>query len=524
MTTSMDTDLPLPTTSDFAKCERMLTIHESILLLQDRLLTLESALMRIHTGKIRKRQPDYDNMVKDADDLTRHIESLKGTIMTHTFKPSPVHGAGATLFMNEHCSDITIIITEDCTVWRFPAHSTVLAAQSIVFHRMLDSDFIEKKTQEIVLQDMTPSTLKKLLRYMYLGDAILEDWKEAIELLKAAHKYQMESLVQKCAHFLQEHIDLSNVCYIYSKAVTYTLSPLGNICLEIILGTGCIVLRSQGFEYLNKESVMAVISSYSLNVDGEMCVVNALLRWAVMECCRQNKPLTEESIVEIMVPFRKYLCTRSINSDEMHTLPHFLHAEINSYHSRQSFCVTQHLLDYAKRVSLQLIDLDCLADNVSNFTCFRFLADHSLFLISVHLVTVTSFLTSNNYVGLVSESGNSNTPVFELNLAEVTEITTSLPGASSKPMFETEVLLKRPVLLQPQTVYRLSLRSNSRSLKPSQCHIQFPKTGLVPSKVGSRSDIVPFTILTDSIWGVTKLMYLTAPVPEKEIFKFRLQK
>ncbi|GFR05152.1 hypothetical protein TNCT_265021 [Trichonephila clavata] len=91
-------------------------------------------------------------------------------------------------------------------------------------------------------------------------------------------------------------------------------------------------------------------------------------------------------------------------------------------------------------------------------------------------------------------------------------------------MFETEVLLKKPVLLQPQTVYRLSLRSNSRSLKPSQCHIQFPKTGLVPSKVGSRSDVVPFTILTDSIWGVTKLMYLTAPVPEKEIFKFRLQK
>lgn len=86
--------------------------------------------------------------------------------MSHTFKPSPVHGAGATLFMNEHCSDITIIITEDCTVWRFPAHSTVLAAQSIVFHRMLDSDFIEKKTQEIVLQDMTPSTLKKLLRYV----------------------------------------------------------------------------------------------------------------------------------------------------------------------------------------------------------------------------------------------------------------------------------------------------------------------------------------------------------------------
>lgn len=64
---------------------------------------------------------------------------------------------------------------------------------------------------------------------MYLGDAILEDWKEAIDLLKAAHKYQMESLVQKCAHYLQDHIDLSNVCYIYSKAVTYTLSPLGNI-------------------------------------------------------------------------------------------------------------------------------------------------------------------------------------------------------------------------------------------------------------------------------------------------------
>lgn len=444
--------------------------------------------------------------------------------MSQVFKPSPVHGAGATLFMNEHCSDVTIIITEDCTVWRFPAHSTVLAAQSIVFQRMLDSDFIEKKAQEIVLQDMSPSTLKKLLRYMYLGDAILEDWKEAIDLLKAAHKYQMESLVQKCAHYLQDHIDLTNVCYIYNKAVTYTLSPLGSICLEIILGAGCIVLRSQGFEYLNKESVMAVISSYSLNVDTEMCVVNALLRWAVMECCRQNKPLTEESITEIMIPFRKYLCTRSISSEEMHTLPQFLQTEVNSYHSRQSFCVTQALLDYAKKVNLKLMDLDCLAENASNFTCFRFLTDKALFLISVHLVTVTSFLTSNNYVVLMSESGSVHTTVFELNLAEITEVTTTLPGASVKPMFETDVLLKKPILLQPQTVYRLSLRSNSRSLKPSQCHIQFPKTGLASGKIGSRSDEVPFTILTDSIWGITKLLYLTAPVPEKEIFKFRLQK
>lgn len=296
------------------------------------------------------------------------------------------------------------------------------------------------------------------------------------------------------------------------------------MCLEVILGAGCIALRSQGFEYLNKESVMAVISSYSLNVDSEMCVVNALLRWAVMECCRQNNPLTEESIIEVMVPFRKYLCIRSIHGDEMHTLPHFLHAEINSYHSRQSFSVTQNLLEYSKRLNLQLLDLEVLADNINNFTCFRFLVDHSLFLISVYIVTINSFLSSNNYVVLVSEAGSTNTTVFELNMAEVTENTTSLPGASTKPTFETEVRLKKPVLLKPQTVYRLSLRTNSRSLKPSQCSIQFPKTGLIPSKTGSRLDIVPFTILTDSVWGVTKLLYLTAPVPEKEIFKFRLKR
>lgn len=76
---------------------------------------------------------------------------------------------------------------------------------------------------------------------MYLGDAILEDWKEAIDLLKAAHKYQMESLVQKCAQYLQEHIDLSNVCYIYSKAVTYTLSPLGKDNFLLLLGVSDVL-------------------------------------------------------------------------------------------------------------------------------------------------------------------------------------------------------------------------------------------------------------------------------------------
>ncbi|GFY37209.1 hypothetical protein TNIN_271061 [Trichonephila inaurata madagascariensis] len=79
-TTSMDTELPLPTSSDVAKCERMLTIHESILLQQDQLLLLEQTLMRIRTGRIRKTQPNYDQLTREVDDLTRKIKILKGEL------------------------------------------------------------------------------------------------------------------------------------------------------------------------------------------------------------------------------------------------------------------------------------------------------------------------------------------------------------------------------------------------------------------------------------------------------------
>lgn len=84
--------------------------------------------------------------------------------MSQLANNSTTGGAGQHLFLSEELSDVTIIVQNvDCSPWRFPVHSLMLSSQSMVFRKMLTSDFCEKNNRQIIIEDIKPKIVELLL-------------------------------------------------------------------------------------------------------------------------------------------------------------------------------------------------------------------------------------------------------------------------------------------------------------------------------------------------------------------------
>ena len=71
------------------------------------------------------------------------------------------------MFADEIFTDLTI----KCGGEEFKVHKAVLASQSPVFRRMLESDMKEQKTNVIEISDVDPMVMSDLLTYLYTGVA-----------------------------------------------------------------------------------------------------------------------------------------------------------------------------------------------------------------------------------------------------------------------------------------------------------------------------------------------------------------
>ncbi|CAL1275371.1 unnamed protein product [Larinioides sclopetarius] len=100
----------------------------------------------------------------------------------------------------------------------FPAHKCILSARSPVFKAMFSGDNNDKTSNSIEIPDLDEDTLRELLSYIY-SDAVGEvEWQGAIDLYRAANKFELLELKRRCATSLKSDLSVSNVCAILSIA------------------------------------------------------------------------------------------------------------------------------------------------------------------------------------------------------------------------------------------------------------------------------------------------------------------
>ncbi|CAL8135637.1 unnamed protein product [Orchesella dallaii] len=86
----------------------------------------------------------------------------------------------------------------------FECHQNILGANSEVLLRMFESGMQESQTNRIKMEDMSEKAVKMMLDYMYRRNLNLEGRTEGeiLELLKAAHKYNISKLELIISRFL----------------------------------------------------------------------------------------------------------------------------------------------------------------------------------------------------------------------------------------------------------------------------------------------------------------------------------
>jgi len=104
-------------------------------------------------------------------------------------------------------SDVVLVVEEEQKKERLHVHRAVLSMWSPVFEKMFTSEFQEKDKNEIPLPGKTPSEVKELLLMIYPSTAekqITEG--NCFFLVKLAHEYQMDAIVEKCEDFMVDKL------------------------------------------------------------------------------------------------------------------------------------------------------------------------------------------------------------------------------------------------------------------------------------------------------------------------------
>ena len=123
-------------------------------------------------------------------------------------------------------SDVVLVVEKE----RLHVHRAVLALSSPVFEKMFTSEFQEKDKNEIPLPGKKSSEVKELLLVIYpflAGKEITE--MNCYFLMKLAHEYQMETIVQRCEDLMVHNVKKKPTNDILSELVFARTYNLGNL-------------------------------------------------------------------------------------------------------------------------------------------------------------------------------------------------------------------------------------------------------------------------------------------------------
>ncbi|XP_070378277.1 BTB/POZ domain-containing protein 6-like isoform X4 [Dermacentor albipictus] len=162
----------------------------------------------------------------------------------------------------------------------FKAHKQLLALSSAVFEAMFYGQLPENDT--VVITDLHPDGFYGLLKYVYAGQARIENCFEALHTHAAAEKYLFGELASACLDYLCEQVDGEEACTLLDCAFVSGYGSLDKVVEAVLYYKGEVVLSSDTFLNSRPEIVHLVLDK--VRNTQEIFVIQAVLRWARSYC------------------------------------------------------------------------------------------------------------------------------------------------------------------------------------------------------------------------------------------------
>ncbi|CAG4933747.1 unnamed protein product [Parnassius apollo] len=186
---------------------------------------------------------------------------------------------GAYLLQSGQWSDCTFLVGTEPHQVVIAGHKLILAMSSPVFEAMFYGGMAERN-DPIPILDVQIDAFKALLEYMYTGNINISSFDKACELCYGAKKYMLPHLVKECTRYLWSDLYPKNACRAYEFARLFEENVLMEKCIQIISTNTKEVLNDSSFEDVELNTVITVFSLDHLNVDSELDLFEAAVRYA----------------------------------------------------------------------------------------------------------------------------------------------------------------------------------------------------------------------------------------------------
>ena len=177
------------------------------------------------------------------------------------------------------------------------AHRVVLAAVSPYFKAMFTSDLVESKQGVVNLNYLDPLAVQMVVEFAYVARVhITVD--NVQSLLTVASLLQVETLVEKCCHFLEHELHPSNCLGIRRFAYNHGCLGLSKIAYDYATRNFNQVTQLEEFYQCPLEEVVELLNEDALHVRHEEEVYEAAVRWVKYDLEDRTKtvPVLAEQI------------------------------------------------------------------------------------------------------------------------------------------------------------------------------------------------------------------------------------
>ncbi|XP_068623391.1 uncharacterized protein [Battus philenor] len=186
---------------------------------------------------------------------------------------------GAYLLQSGQWSDCTFLVGTEPHQVMISGHKLILAMSSPVFEAMFYGGMAERN-DPIPILDVQIDAFRALLEYIYTSNINITSFDKACELCYGAKKYMLPHLVKECTKYLWSDLYPKNACRAYEFASLFEENVLMEKCIQIISTNTKEVLNDSSFEEVELNTVIMVFSLDHLNIDSELDLFEAAVRYA----------------------------------------------------------------------------------------------------------------------------------------------------------------------------------------------------------------------------------------------------
>lgn len=172
----------------------------------------------------------------------------------------------------------------DCTLkvgdHSVPCHRLIVAACSPYFREIFfteDGKEIEN-TKEVVLEDVKPSILELIIKYLYSAEIDITD-DNVQDIIAVANRFQIPSIFTVCVNYLQKKLSLGNCLAIFRMGLVLNCPRLAVAARNYIADRFQLLYKDEEFLKLAAHELFAIIGGDSLNVEKEELVFEAVMAW-----------------------------------------------------------------------------------------------------------------------------------------------------------------------------------------------------------------------------------------------------